>query len=238
MIGAALGVLTILAATEAGAQPRWGRPSFPQDGACFYRDKNYGGDYFCTTAGQDIAVLPNGMNDQISSIRTFGNVEVTIYREGRFRGRSAELRGDVRNVGGEWNDVISSVRVNRGNGYGFGNRGIGIDRRGEGNDRRGDGNDRRGDGNDRRGDENDRRGNGNDRGNDRDNGRRAGNRTWTDQEAEAMVARAYRSVLGRDPDPASRGWVDQVKSNHWSEEQLINELKKSAEYIAKHKRDR
>ena len=103
--GSVIGVVTLLAAATVDAQPRWGRPSFPRDGACFYRDKNYQGDYFCTDAGQDIAVMPNGMNDAITSIRTFGNVEVTLYKEGRFRGRSIDFRGDVRNVGDNLNDV-------------------------------------------------------------------------------------------------------------------------------------
>ena len=61
---------------------------------------------------------------------------------------------------------------------------------------------------------------------------------WTDQQAEAMVARAYRSLLGREPDPASRSWVNQVKSNNWTEQQLMDEIKKSPEYIAKHPRER
>ena len=106
-----LGVLTLLSAASVDAQPRWGRPSFPRDGACFFRDRNYQGDYFCTDADQDIAVMPNGMNDAITSIRTFGNVEVTIYKEGRFRGRSTDFRGDVRNIGDDWNDEVSSIRV-------------------------------------------------------------------------------------------------------------------------------
>ena len=198
-IGPGLGVLACFIAASATAQPRWGRPSFPRDGACFYRDTNYRGDYFCTD--QDISVLPNGMNDQITSIRTFGNVEVTIYQEGRFRGRSTQLRGDVRNVGDDWNDKISSVRVrgaSRSGGY------------------RPDG---------------DR-----DRDLDRDRDRDHQQRRWTDREADAMVARAYRTLLGREPDPASRGWVDQVKSNNWSEQQLMDEMKKSPEYIAKHPR--
>jgi hypothetical protein len=194
--GCALVVLTFLITAEIAAQPRWGRPSFPREGACFYRDRNYQGDYFCTD--QDIAVLPNGMNDQITSIRTFGNAEVTIYQEGRFRGRSTQLRGDVRNVGDDWNDRISSVRVRSGRSGGY----------------RPDG----------------------DR--DRDRDRDHQQRRWTDREAEAMVARAYRSLLGREPDPASRGWVDQVKSNNWSEQQLMDEMKKSPEYIAKHPRQR
>jgi hypothetical protein len=190
-VGTVFGVMTILSAASVGAQPRWGRPSPPRDGACFYRDKNYNGEYFCTQAGQDIAVMPNGMNDAITSIRTFGHVQVTIYKDGRFRGRSTELRGDVRNVGEEWNDGISSIRVRR------------VDGR--------DG----------------------DRDRDRDRDRKT---QWTDQQAEAMVARAYRALLGRDPDPASRNWVNQVKSNNWTEQQLMDAIKRSPEYREKHPR--
>jgi hypothetical protein len=195
IVASLLSVVTILSASSAAAQPRWGRPSTPREGACFYRDRNFSGDYFCTDAGQDIAVLPNGMNDQITSIRTFGNVQVTIYTDGRFRGRSTQLRGDVRNVGDDWNDKISSMRVSYGRG-GDRNR-----------DREGD--------------------------RDRDRDRRP---QWTDQQAEAMVARAYRSLLGREPDPASRSWVNQVKSNNWTEQQLMDEIKKSQEYRQKHPR--
>jgi Peptidase inhibitor family I36 len=189
IIAGVLGVMTLLSAVSAAAQPRWGHPSTPRDGACFYRDKNYGGEYFCTDAGQDIAVLPNGMNDQITSIRTFGNVQVTIYTDGRFRGRSTALRGDVRNVGDDWNDKISSMRVTSTRGR--------------------------------------------DRDGDHDRDRRS---QWTDQQAEAMVARAYRTLLGREPDPASRSWVNQVKSNNWTEQQLMDEIKKSPEYREKHPR--
>jgi hypothetical protein len=211
-----LGVITIFSAASVGAQPRWGRPSLPRDGACFYRDQNYGGEYFCVAAGQDLPAVPGGMNNEITSIRTFGNVQVTIYREARFKGRASELRGDVRNVGDDWNDKISSMRVRPG----FGRDG----------DRGRDRNRDRDRNNDRDRDRDDYRGR------DRDDDRRDGR--VTDQQAEAMVARAYRTLLERDPDPASRGWVDLVKRNNWTEQQLADEIMKSDEYIAKHSRRR
>lgn len=207
-IGWVLGVMTVLSAASVAAQPRWGRPSLPRDGACFYRDQNYGGEYFCVAAGQDVSSIPGGMNNEITSIRTFGNVQVTIYREGRFRGRSSQLRGDVRNVGDDWNDRISSMRV----------RFSGRDR-----DRGRDGYRDR--------DRNDGRDRDDDRGRDRDS-------RVSDQQAEAMVARAYRRLLGRDPDPASRSWVDLIKRNNWTEQQLENEIMKSDEYISTHQRRR
>jgi len=193
-IGCVVGLAMVFSAASAVAQPRWGRPSMPRDGACFYRDQNYEGEYFCTDAGRDIASLPRGMNNEITSIRTFGNVQVTIYRDERFKGRSTELRGDVRNVGDKWNDRISSVRVIRGSERDY--------TRYRGSDR--DGRDGR----------------------------------WSEQQAEAMVAQAYRRVFGRDPDPASRQWVDQVQRNHWTEQQLMDELRRTPEYLKQHSRER
>jgi hypothetical protein len=212
-IGYVLGVMTLFAPTSVGAQARWGRPSVPRDGACFFRDQNYGGEYFCTAADQDIASLPREMNDEITSIRIFGNVQVTLFREGGFRGRSAALQGDVQNVGKDWNDKISSISVRSVNGR---------DRNSARNSDRDGNRDRGRDGSFER--DRDRPGDG-----DRNN-------RLTDQQAEAMVVRAYRRLLDRDPDPASRGWIDLIKRNNWTQQQLDNEIMKSAEYIAQHPR--
>jgi hypothetical protein len=53
-------------------------------------------------------------------------------------------------------------------------------------------------------------------------------------QAQAMVRSAYLKVLGREPDPASAGWVDSVVTNRLSQQQLENELRNSAEYRQKH----
>ncbi len=260
---AALGLFSMLIAANASAQPRWGRPTTPRSGACFYRDADFEGDYFCARAGEDIPDLPRGMNDEISSIRMFGDVEVRVFQDGRFEGRSERFDRSIRNLGREgWNDRLSSARI----------RGVrdGFDR--ENNDR---GN------NDRR---NDDRGNNDRRNDDRGNGGNvvrenpdrivlrayqdllnrepdaAGLRiyrshiiddrwsetqvrdalrnspefrelnTMTRPKAEAIVARAYRSVLNRDPDPASAALVDKVLRDKWTEDDVAAELRKSAEY--------
>lgn len=99
----------------ASAQLRWGRPQVPRAGACFYRDADFRGDYFCLRAGQSLSAIPNGLNDEISSIRTFGNSEVTIYKDRRFSGTSRRFGSDVvnlRNIG--WNDRLSSLAVRAG----------------------------------------------------------------------------------------------------------------------------
>jgi hypothetical protein len=92
----------------------------PTNGACFFKDVDFRGTYFCVNAGDETGAMPLGMNDEISSIRVFGRVQVMIYRDEDFRGTSAELDGNVRNLTeGGWNDTISSIRVR---GLGFGGR--------------------------------------------------------------------------------------------------------------------
>src|SRR5689334_8783122 len=89
---------SVVAEGRASAQPRWGRPGTPRAGACFFRDANFRGDYFCAEAGDEISSLPGRMNDEISSIRTFGGAEVTIYQNDRFGGRSTRVASDVSNL--------------------------------------------------------------------------------------------------------------------------------------------
>jgi TorA maturation chaperone TorD len=52
----------------------------------------------------------------------------------------------------------------------------------------------------------------------------------TREQAEEVVRRAYQSVLGRDPDPASRSYVDRVLKDHWTERDVARELRNSDEY--------
>jgi hypothetical protein len=136
----AIGVVCLFVSHSASAQPRWGRERVPNQGACFYEDVNFRGDYFCVRQGDRLPSLPSGMGDKISSVRVFGSSEVTVFRDSDMRGRSARFIDDVRNLKGEgWNDQISSVEVisggdysgyggyggNRGRARGRGNRGGG-----------------------------------------------------------------------------------------------------------------
>ncbi len=324
-------------------QPQWGRPTAPRSGACFYRNPNFRGPYFCANSGENIAFMSRGMNDRISSIRTFGVTEVTIFQDVRYAGRWARVGGDVRDLRREgWNDRLSSLRVSSGrrdageygerplgeysgsqNGSGIGRiettpwRDDRADQRdGSGynpNDRRGDTGvdpyptDRRDDsgafqygppnrgaatGPDRNNQAERREGsglNGSQRAEQR--GTAAGrsgetadaivrrlyqevllrevdpeglalfrnhisNDRWSEQDvrkallqspeylqrttvtpqkaAEQLVARAYRAVLAREPDPASRVYVDKVLREHWTEADVTRDLKNSPEYRSKH----
>jgi TorA maturation chaperone TorD len=52
----------------------------------------------------------------------------------------------------------------------------------------------------------------------------------TREQAEDVVRRAYQSVLGRDPDAGSRGYVDRVLRDHWTERDVARELRNSDEF--------
>ena len=54
------------------------------------------------------------------------------------------------------------------------------------------------------------------------------------QKAEQIVASAHRAVLLREPDPASRVYVDKVLRENWTEADVSRELRNSPEYRSKH----
>lgn len=55
----------------------------------------------------------------------------------------------------------------------------------------------------------------------------------SEDEARNVVRRAYESVLGRQPDAASFGYVQRVMRDHWTERDVARELYNSAEYRSK-----
>ncbi len=316
-----LGASAMATAQTGNPQPRWGRPTTPRSGACFYRDPDFRGSYFCARAGENISFMSRGMNDQISSIRTFGaTTEVTIFQDVRYAGRWTRLGGDVSDLRREgWNDRLSSVQVRTGNwrdlaeyGGWYGDRTNGSSLgRIETSPWRDDFYDQR-DGSgynpyDNRSDSDvnryptDRRdgtgagaydphARGGAAGVDRNHpvDRRASETPdvtvrrvyqevlqreadpqglalyrnhlsdgrWSEQDvreallkspeyqqraveiternAEQVVARAYRAILSREPDPASRVYVDKVLREHWTEADVSRELRNSPEYRSKH----
>ena len=52
----------------------------------------------------------------------------------------------------------------------------------------------------------------------------------TREKAQQIVARAYRSVLGREPDPGAEGYIQKVLRDHWTEADVARELRNSDEY--------
>lgn len=55
------------------------------------------------------------------------------------------------------------------------------------------------------------------------------------EEAERIVRRAYLDVLGREPDPGSRGWVEKVLKDHWTADDVVRALRDSEEYRRRHR---
>jgi hypothetical protein len=233
---------TVLATSSTAMAQRWGREGVPRDGVCFYKDPNFNGDYFCARSGDNFASVPDGMNDRISSIRIFGRAEVTVFKDIRFAGRSSRFDNDIRNLKNEgWNDLISSIRVRSASGGGFGGRpgGGSYGRPTEDPDRIV-----------RRAYEDilqrepDSSGLRQYRSRIIDDG-------WTEAQvrdalrnsreyrekssmtparAQDIVRRAYLAVLKREPDPGSRGFVEKVLRDHWSQQDVERELRQSPEY--------
>jgi hypothetical protein len=54
--------------------------------------------------------------------------------------------------------------------------------------------------------------------------------TMTRPKAQEIVRKAYLAVLKREPDAASRGYVDHVLKDKWTQSDVERELRKSPEY--------
>jgi hypothetical protein len=234
--------LAVLATSSAAMAQRWGREGVPRDGVCFYKDPNFNGDYFCARSGDSLTSVPDGMNDRISSVKIFGRTEVTVFKDVRFAGRSSRFDADIRNlkdVG--WNDLISSIRVRSASGGGFGGRpgGVSPGRPTEDPERLvrrayQDILERQPDSaglrlyRSRIIDEGWTEAQVRD---DLRNSREYREKSsMTPAKAQDIVRRAYLAVLRREPDPASRGFVDRVLRDHWSQQDVERELRNSAEY--------
>jgi hypothetical protein len=230
----------VLAATSTATAQRWGREKTPGDGVCFYEDADYRGDYFCVRAGESLDSVPPGTNDRISSIRIFGRAEVTVFKDRRFEGSSARFDDDVRNLRNErWNDRISSVRVRRTSSRGHDGP-SGGHRRYQGDPDRiitrayQDILERQPDAAGLRLYRSRIVDDGWSETDVRDALRKSPEyrerNTMTRQRAEDIVRQAYRSVLNREPDSGSRGYVDKILRDKWTQKDVERELRKSPEY--------
>jgi hypothetical protein len=92
----------------------WGR-----GGACFYRERDFRGSYFCLRRGESRDSLGD-YGDTISSVRVFGHARFTVYDDRDFRGANATASSDIHDLrdwrvnakpGHTWNNRISSLRV-------------------------------------------------------------------------------------------------------------------------------
>ena len=224
--------MAMLAAVSTASAQRWGRGREPREGACFYENRNFGGEYFCVDAGADLPSIPRGMSDRISSMRLFGRTQVTIFRDNRFGGRSSRFDHDVRDLRNEgWNDEISSleVRGRRGSGGGGGGGNAGdadrIVRRAY---------------DDVLEREPDAAGlrlyrsriidDGWSETQVRDALRRSPEyQKLSTEKAREIVRRAYLNVLKREPDAGASGYVNRVLRDRWTQADIERELRKTPE---------
>lgn len=106
----------ILALSSPAMAQVWGGGATPRNGACFYEDANYRGQYFCVQSGASLDSLPRNVRDAISSVRVYGRAEVNVFDGDVFRGQTGSFDADVQNLAREgWNDMIRSIRVRGGN---------------------------------------------------------------------------------------------------------------------------
>lgn len=96
------------------------RPRDLHDGACFFSDANFSGEYFCMRRGENYESLPAGFNDRISSIQIMGHSRVILFNDDDFRGINLRLKRSVDSLKRfrkqddprkTWNDRVSSIRV-------------------------------------------------------------------------------------------------------------------------------
>jgi hypothetical protein len=236
---AAFAAGAMLAGASASAQSWEGGP-MPRQGACFYQDINFRGQYFCVAAGDNLDAMPAGTNDRVSSIRVLGRAEVTVYKDPRFRGESLRFEANAGDLQREhFNDLISSVQVRstafdaggvRGRG---GERPSGPQQNPELMVRRA---------------YQDILERDPDRGGLRTYRSRIIDDGWTEQQvrealrnspeyrdltrkkAEEIVRRAYLSVLKREPDEGSVGYVNRVLRDDWTQTDVERELRRSPEF--------
>src|SRR5262245_8180017 len=225
----------VIAASSTLSAQRWGHGTLPRDGACFYKDTDFHGDYFCLAGGDELGGMSEDVNDKITSIRIFGQAEVIVFTDARFSGDSTRFAGSVRDLKDEkWNDRISSLRVR--SSVGANVRPAGdvdqIVRRAylEILDREPDAQGFRlykdhmlndGWSEDRV------------RETLRNSPEFRSKGGMTVAKAQEIVRRAYLEVLKREPDPGSQGYVDKVMRDRWSQQDVERELRKSDEYRRK-----
>jgi hypothetical protein len=207
----------------------------------------YPGDTIDNMSGQ---TFEHGakLNDGISSIRVEGAAEIYVYENSRYRGEALRLTENVRDLSGRpvagsvsvsWNDRISSLKVERVRGRDRDDRDHGrADDKPRGNP-----------------DKtikdvfNDLLGRDPSAGELRDFHNRLQDQGWTDrmlrdhlrseehyrnEAAELIVRRAYREVLGREVDAGGLkqySWA--VREKGWTEGDVRDDLRKSAEYRTK-----
>lgn len=81
--------------------------------ASIFKDANYGGERRYLSVGDyDVARITLG-NDQVSSLKVPEGLKVTLYEHEKFGGRSKSFTSDTPFVGDDFNDLTSSIKVEK-----------------------------------------------------------------------------------------------------------------------------
>lgn len=77
------------------------------DGVCFYPERDFGGEAFCSRLGDDRPNMARTLAANYQSVRFFGRIrEVDVFEQEEYRGASARLKREERD--------LSRIRNNRG----------------------------------------------------------------------------------------------------------------------------
>jgi Protein of unknown function (DUF3011)/Peptidase inhibitor family I36 len=94
------------------------QPDRTGSGACFYKNANFTGDYFCSARGSNIRQVR--LDDEITSIQIYGRARVTFYKDPNFSGPQATTDRSIsdlhhwrmpNNPNLNWDNRISSARI-------------------------------------------------------------------------------------------------------------------------------
>lgn len=93
--------------------PGHGHPDFgrPDSGMCatMYWDSDYRGASLVAYSFRDVAGMPPGWNDKVSSINIRRGCELTLFQDSGFRGQAITVRDDIYNLKAlGFNDKVSS----------------------------------------------------------------------------------------------------------------------------------
>jgi hypothetical protein len=83
-----------------------------EDKVCFYKGINYTGSSFCVEPGESDDSLSGSWDDNISSIKVYGEAEVTVCSDEDLEGICANISSSKKSLPGALDDEISSFEVN------------------------------------------------------------------------------------------------------------------------------
>jgi hypothetical protein len=107
-------ITTVTPTIEAGALPDEiaEEDALKAGGVLFYEHEKYGGKVWVVPPGSYRWVEDVGIpNDTITSIKVPKGYKCKIFEHADFNGMAREITGSIANLGDDWNDKMSSLKV-------------------------------------------------------------------------------------------------------------------------------